>query len=48
MIAVIVLLLIAVATRWTAVREGIGRGFKWFDKLARKAAWLFEEQEAVK
>ncbi len=32
MIAVIVLLLIAVAIRRTEIREGISRGFHWFDK----------------
>ena len=32
MIVIILLLLIGIATRWAAVKEGIGRGFEWFDR----------------
>jgi hypothetical protein len=32
MIVAIVVLAIAVLLRWTAVKEGIGRGFDWFHR----------------
>ena len=32
MIVVVAILLIGIAIRWSAVREGIGRGFEWFDR----------------
>jgi hypothetical protein len=32
MFIAIVILLIAVLIRWTAVKEGVSRGFEWFDK----------------
>jgi cell division protein FtsL len=35
MIVAIVVLLLAVGLRWAAVKEGVVRGFKWFDKTER-------------
>lgn len=32
MIVAIAVLLLAVLLRWAAVKEGVARGFKWFDR----------------
>jgi hypothetical protein len=32
MLVIIVLLLIGIATRWAVVKEGVGRGFEWFNR----------------
>ena len=42
MLIFIVILLLAVIVRWNAVKEGIGRGFGWFDRDAPAASTELE------
>ncbi|MDL2230416.1 hypothetical protein LJB87_01325 [Alistipes sp. OttesenSCG-928-L06] len=47
MIALIVLLLILVVLRWTAVKEGISRGFDWFDKDVPADSTVVEKPDSL-